>query len=81
MHELSSSSEPPPRIDEVKVVITLRSYKEVKQPMPKLAKEDTEGKGAEPEKIMIKEDAVKKSAPPPFPKALKDKKKAINNFV
>ena len=27
---------------------------------------------------MIKEDAVKKSTPPPFPQALKGKKKAIN---
>ena len=27
---------------------------------------------------MIKEDAVKKSTPPPFPQALKSKKKAIN---
>ena len=29
VHELSSSSEPTPRIDEVKAVITLRSGKEV----------------------------------------------------
>ena len=29
VHELSSSSEPPPRIDEVKAIITLRSGKEV----------------------------------------------------
>ena len=27
---------------------------------------------------MIKEDTVKKSTPPPFPQALKSKKKAIN---
>ena len=44
VHELSSSSEPPPRIDEVKVVITLRSGKEVEQPIPKPAKEDTREK-------------------------------------
>ena len=78
VYELSSFSEPPPRIDEVKVVITLRSDKEVEQPVPKPAEEDTEEKEVEPEKIVIKEDAVKKSTPPHFPQALKIKKKAIN---
>ena len=78
MHELSSSSEPTPRIDEVKAVITLRSGKKVEQLVPKLAKKDTEEKEAEHEKIEIKDDAVKKSTPPPFPQALKGKKKAIN---
>ena len=67
MHELSFSSEPTPIIDEVKVVITLRSGKKVEQPMPKPAEEDTEEKEAKPEKIEIKDDAVKKSTPPPFP--------------
>ena len=46
--------------------------------MPKLAEEDTEEKEAEPEKIEIKDDVVKKSTPLPFPQALKGKKKAIN---
>ena len=78
MHELSSSSEPPPRIDEVKAVITLRSGKEVEQPIPKPGEEGTEEKEAEPEKIGIKEDVVNKSTPPPFPQPLKSKKKAIN---
>ena len=35
-------------------------------------------KEAEPEELVIKEDTVKKSTPPPFPQALKIKKKAIN---
>ena len=78
MHELSSSSEPTPRIYEVKVVITLRSGKKVEQPVPKPVEEDTKEKEAEPEKIKIKDDAVKKSTPPPFPQALKGKKKTIN---
>ena len=78
MHELSSSSEPNPRIDEVKAVIILRSGKEVKQPVPKQAEEGHETKEAEPEKEVIKENAVKKSTPPPFLQALKAKKKAIN---
>ena len=33
---------------------------------------------AELEELVIKEDAVKKRTPPPFPQALKIKKKAIN---
>ena len=79
VHELSSSSEPPPRMDEVKAVITLRSGKEVEQPLPKPVEKGTEEKEAELEKIVIKEDAVKKSTPPPpFPQALKSKKKTIN---
>ena len=36
VHELSSSSEPTSKIDEVKEMITLRSGKEVEQPVPKL---------------------------------------------
>ena len=78
MHELCSSSEPTPRINEVKAIITLRSRKKVEQPVPKLAKEDTEEKEVEPNKIDIKDDAVKKSTSPSFPQALKGKKKAIN---
>ena len=78
VHELSSFSKPTPRIDEVKAVTTLRSGKEVEQPVPKPAEEGQEAKEVEPEELVIKEDAVKKSTPPPFPQALKSKKKAIN---
>ena len=75
---MSFSSEPTPRIDEVKAVITLRSGKEVEQPAPKPTEEDTGEKETEPKKIEIKDDAVKNGTPPPFPQALKSKKKAIN---
>ena len=78
VHEVSSSNEPNPRIDEVKTVITLRSGKEVEQPVPKLEEEGQEVKETKPEEEAIKENAVKKSTPPPFPQALKAKKKAIN---
>ena len=78
MHELSSSSELTPRIDKVKADITLRSGKKVEQPVPEPAKQNTEEKEAKPEKIEINDDVVKKSTPPPFPQALKGKKKAIN---
>ena len=77
-HELSSSNEPNPRIDEVKAVITLRSGKEVKQPVPRTAEEGQETKEAEPEEEVTKGNTVKNSTPPPFPQALKAKKKAIN---
>ena len=75
---MSSSSEPNPRIDEIKAVITLRSGKEVKQLDPKPTDEDQEAKEVEPEEEVIKENAVKKSTPPPFSQALKSKRKAIN---
>ena len=79
VHELSSSSKPNPKIYEVKAVITLRSGKEVKQPVPKPAEEDPEEKEAEPEEEVIKENVVKKNTPPPFPQEIKAKKKAINH--
>ena len=78
VHEVSSSSEQTPGIDKVKAVITLRSGKQIEQPMPTPIEEAKEGKEAEPKIIVIKEDAVKKSTPPPFPQALKGKNKAIN---
>ena len=61
----------------MKVVITLRSGKKIKQPLPTPTEEAKKGEEAEPKRIVIKEDAVKKSTPPPFPQALKGKKKAI----
>ena len=78
VHELSSSSETNPRIDEVKAVITLRSGKEVKQPIPRTAEEGQETKEAEPEEEVAKGNAMKNTTPPPFSQALKAKKKAIN---
>ena len=76
--EVSSSSEPNPRIDEVKAIITLRSGKELKQPVPKLIEEDQEVKKAEPYEVVTKEAAGRNSTPLPFPQAMKSKKKAIN---
>ena len=76
--ELSSSSEPKPKIDKVKAVITLGSGKEVKQPVPRIAKGGQETKEAEPEEEVAKGNAVKNTIPPPFSQALKAKKKAIN---
>ena len=47
VHEIAYASEPAPRIDEVKVVITLRSGKQVEQPMPTLVEEAKEEKKVE----------------------------------
>ena len=58
----------------------MRSGKQVEQPVPTPVEETKEKKEAEPERIVIKEDTVKKSMPPPFPQALKGKKKAINQI-
>ena len=43
VHEIDDSGETPPKMDEVKAVITLRSGKNVKQPMPKPLDEAKEG--------------------------------------
>ena len=63
-------------MDEVKAIITLRSGKEIGHPVPKPTVETREEEEAEPKHIFIKEDSMKKSMPPPFPQALRDKKKA-----
>ena len=65
-------------MDEVKAIITLRSGKEIEKPVPMTAEETCKEKEAEPEKTIISEDPVKKNKPPPFPKALRGKKKIPN---
>ena len=67
VHELSSASDPNPRIDEVKVVVTLRSGREVKPSAPKPAEEDPNVVEPEPEDEAPKGDIVNNSTPPPFP--------------
>ena len=78
LHEIADSSETAPKMDEIKAVITLRSCKKVEQPMPKPLNETKEGEDGEPKMIVIKEDMMKKSMPPPFPQALRGKK-GVNN--
>ena len=60
----------------MKAIITLRSGKEVDQPMPKPVEETRKGEELEPEHIFLKEDSMKHCMPPPFPQALRSKKKA-----
>ena len=78
VHEVSSSSELNPRMDEVKAIITLRSGKELKQPLPKVVEEGQEAKEGELEEVVTQEIAVKNSTSPSFPQELKAKKMAIN---
>ena len=65
-------------MNEVKAIITLRSGKELKHPAPEAVKKGQEAEETEPEEVVIKQTAEKNSTPPPFPQALKAKKKAIN---
>ena len=61
-------------MDEVKAIITLRSGKKVDQPIPKPLDATKEQQEEEMERILIKEDLMKKSMPPHFPQALRGKK-------
>ena len=73
VHEIGSSSNS--KMDEIKGIITLRSGKEIEQPVLMTAEETEKEKEAEPERIIINEESVKKNMPPPFPQALRSKKK------
>ena len=76
MHELSFPGEPAKRMDEVQVIITLRSGKEIEKSVSKPTGKTREQEEMEPEHIFIKEDSMKGSMPPPFPQALRSKNKA-----
>ena len=70
IHEVGSG------MDEVKSIITLRSGKEVDQPLPKPVEESRQGEEMQPEHILLEEDTMKYRVPPPFPQALRGRKKA-----
>ena len=76
VHEIGSSRNS--EMDEVKAIITLKSGKEIEQPVPMTTEETYKEKEAEPERVIISEDSVKKNMPPPFPQALRSKKKISN---
>ena len=76
VHDIGSSNNS--RMDEVKSIITLRSGKEIEQPMPKTAEETKKEKEAEPERIIIREDSMKKNMPLHFLKHLEARKKITN---
>ena len=62
----------------MKAIITLRSGREIEQPVPMTAEETCKEKEAELEKVILSEEPVKKTMHPPFPPALRDKKKIPN---
>ena len=73
LHELSFFSEPAQKMDEVQVIITLRSGEEIEQLVSKPVGKTREQEKGEPEHIIIKEDLMKggmRLPPPPpnFPK-------------
>ena len=70
IHEVGSG------LDEVKSIITLRSGKEVDQPLPKPIEESRQGEEMQSEHILLEEDTMKYRIPPPFPQALRGKRKA-----
>ena len=70
IHEVGSG------MNEVKSIINLRSGKEVDQPLPKPVEESRQGEEMQPEHILLEEDTMKYRIPPPFPQALRGKKKA-----
>ena len=74
IHEVGSSNNS--GMDEVKAIITLRSGKVVDQPMPKPVQESRQGEELQSEHILLEEDSMKYHIPPPFPQALRGKKKA-----
>ena len=76
VHEVGSSSNS--GMDEVKAIITLRSGREIEQPVLMTAEETCKEKEAEPERVIIGEDPVNKNMPPPFPQELRGKKKIPN---
>ena len=73
VHEVGSSSNS--EMDEVKAIITMRSGREIDQLVPMTSEETCKTKEAEPERVIISEDPVKKTMPPPFLQALRGKKK------
>ena len=78
LREVSSSSDSNSKLNEVKAIITLRSGKELTKPSPKAIDLGQEAEETEPKKVVIKQTIEKNKPSPPFPHALRTKKKAIN---
>ena len=77
-HEIGSTDDPNVRIDEVKVVVTLRSGKELRPAVPALANSAPTVADPPEEEQSRKREEVKTSVPPPFPQALRKKKNSVN---
>ena len=77
MHEIGFASDPNARIDEVKVVVTLRSGTELRLEVLEPAKKAPTVVEPLKEEQPAGEE-VKHSVPPPFPQALQEKKNSVN---
>ncbi|KAL6310867.1 hypothetical protein AAG906_027312 [Vitis piasezkii] len=83
VHEVETQEGESSKLREVKAVITLRSGKEVDQPLPKVRQDEE----LMSKKTLVKEsnnqeekkDMMKKHMPPPFPQALHGKKEIKNS--
>ena len=78
MHERGLSDDPHARTDEVKVVVTLRSGKELKPADPAPVKSALTVVDPSQEEQSTNKEEVKISIPPPFPQALRKKKNSVN---
>ena len=77
MDEIGSASDPNEKLDEVKVVVTLRSGTELRPAVPDPTKKASTV--VEPlDKEQPAGEEVKHSLPPPFPQALRKMKNSIN---
>ena len=78
VHEIGSASDPNARIDEVKVVVTLRSGTELRPVVPYPTKKAPIVVETEEEQPAGEE--VNHSVPPPFPQALRKKKSQLTKL-
>ena len=78
VHEIGSTNDPNVRINEVKVVVTLRSGKELRPAVPAPAKSTPTVADPPQEEQSTNRENVKTSVPPPFPQALRKKKNSVN---
>ena len=78
VNEIGLTEDTTTRTDEVKVVVTLRSGRELKTAVPELVKPaPVMAEPLQEEQSVVKEE-VKIRIPPPFPKALRKKKNHVN---
>ena len=78
MHEIGSTNDPNIRIDEVKVVVTLRSGKELRPTVPPPTKSAPTVADQPQEDQSTNREEMKTSVPPPFPQALQKKKISVH---
>ena len=78
IHEIGSVSDPNAIIDEVKVVVTLISGKELRPVVPAPTKTAPTMTDPQEEEPPAAREEVKPSVPPPFQQALRKKKNSVN---